>query len=187
MKQVTPAPAKEILKYIQEFGQINFAQIDKLLGVDAVNKEYFIKFLKKSKIIEKEPGYYYSYGGNVPYSKQIDFCSYVLLDNYDKSVSYMKVDKPAVAGILKNNTFYEFMYIDKNSCPMIIMLQEKFADRYLGNRGMENIKFVFVSDDEGVIDMVMQLNLILPNSIAIVHAEKCENIGFEFPQIEYYG
>lgn len=184
MSSFIPQGSKKIMNYINEMGFITDLQADKLLGKkDAPNRQFFINYLKRSKITEKGSGIYFALNSNAGYSKGKELCGWVILDSYtgEGDELFFSVDKPAQAGLVKNNMLYEFMHVDKNSKGMILALQEKFVG-HIKTAESSDIKLIFVSDDKDIIEMISGMGLVVPNTIAIVKPREGQ-----FPLIEYYG
>lgn len=194
MQQYMPMGSRVIWNYIREMGFITDRQADKLLGKTyADSRTSMINILKRTKIMEREPGVYFARNSNACYSKGMELCGWVILDNWKsgKDEMFLAVDKPAMVGLVKNNMLYELMYVDKNYRGMILALQEKFIGR-IDSPESSDVKLIFVSDDKDMVDMISSMELVIPNTVAIVKdvdlpIPDAASWNDRFPVIEYYG
>lgn len=183
MRKVIQPQARKIMKIVGEFGGISNKQIKRLLpGSEEDSRRFYVNSLKPVYIEEKEKERYTSKTLPGVFTKSMEYCLWILLDNLKddegEEITYTRVMKPNQISFIKNNCCYNVCYIDRNTTSSIEILEQQYSgrkERYeemIKKYNIEPFKQIIVVQDNSMVEMIETMNLEMPLIIACLNFDK---------------
>lgn len=188
--------SKLVLSLLDKFGALTIAQAKKIFEGSGFNPKPMIAWLCKYRMIQFFDDNFITLQNNFQFDQETLYCLWVMLDrikaeDISKSNDLRtanKCDNGAEICYINNNKTMEYItFVSTSTFTKISLIQDTFYTSTgvtAGNEESSMRNYIFVSDDEAILDELEKMNLTLPFMVAIVNADLMDPDAS--PSIDYY-